>query len=89
MKKQVEALEVLKPNTQKLPVKDVIPENTLIEETKNELNKNKEIEKTVDRKKFVYRANECTYTFKNFWTINAFGRDIYNGKITLTETDED
>ena len=27
-KKQVEALEVLKPNTKKLTIKDVVPENT-------------------------------------------------------------
>ena len=38
-KKQVEALEVLKPITQVLPIKDAIPENTLSEEAKNELNK--------------------------------------------------
>ena len=44
-KKQVEALEVLKPNNQKLSSIDVIPENTLSEEAKNELNKTKEIEK--------------------------------------------
>ena len=88
-KKQVEALEVLKPNTQKLSIKDVIPENTLTEEAKNELNEIKEIEKTVDRENLVYRTNECTYSFKNFRTISTFGRDIYNGKITLKEADED
>ena len=43
--KQVEALEVLKPNTQKLAIKDAIPENALTEEAKNELSKIKEIEK--------------------------------------------
>ena len=48
-KKQVEALEALKPNIQKLTIKVVIPENTLTVEAKNELNKIKEIEKTVDR----------------------------------------
>ena len=42
-KKQIEALEVLKPNTQKLTIKDVISENTLTEEAKNELDKVKEI----------------------------------------------
>ena len=36
----------------------------------------------VDREHLVYRTNEYTYIFKNFWTINAFGRDICNGKIT-------
>ena len=38
-KKQVEALEILKPNTQNLTIKDVIPENELSEEAKDELNK--------------------------------------------------
>ena len=42
-KKQVETLKVLKPNTQKLAIKDGIPENTLSEEAKNELDKIKEI----------------------------------------------
>ena len=44
-KKQAEASEVLKPNNQKLSSIDIIPENTLREEAKNELNKTKEIEK--------------------------------------------
>ena len=44
-------MEVLEPNTQKLTIKDAIPENTLSEEAKNELNKTKEVEKTVDREK--------------------------------------
>ena len=44
-KKQVEPLEVLKPNTLKLANKDAIIENTLTEEAKNELNKIKEIGK--------------------------------------------
>ena len=42
-KKQVKALEVLKPNTQKLIIKDAIPEYILTEEAKNELNKIKDI----------------------------------------------
>ena len=41
---------------------------------------------TVDRKNLYYRTNEYTYSFR---IINAFGRDIYNGKITLKEADED
>ena len=44
LKKQVEALEVLKHITQKLTTKDAIPENTLSEEVENELNRFKEIE---------------------------------------------
>ena len=64
-KKQVRALEVLKPNAQKLTNKDVIPKNTLSEEAKNELNKTKVIEKMVYRENLFYR-----YKFKNFRTIN-------------------
>ena len=33
----------------------------------------------VDRENLVYRTNKSTYSFKNFQTINTFGRDIYNG----------
>ena len=57
-KKQVEALEVLKHNIQKLTIKDAIPENRLSEEAKNEFSKIKEVEKTVDREKLVYETNK-------------------------------
>ena len=57
-KKQVEALEVLKPNTQKIN-KDAIPENALSEEAKNELNKINEIKRTVDGKiYFIKQMNK-------------------------------
>ena len=46
-------------------------------------------QKTANREKLVYRASEYTYNFKNFRTIRKFGRDIYEGKITLKETNED
>ena len=78
-KKQVEALKVSKPN---------IPENTLSEKAKNEFNKIKEIEKSLDEEKLCYRTNEYKYNFQNFLTINTFGRDIYNGTITLKEDDK-
>ena len=48
-KKQVEAL---KPITQQLKIKDAVPENKLSEEAKNELNKIKEIVKTVERENY-------------------------------------
>ena len=70
-KKQVEASEVLKPITQKLTIKDAIPENTLTEEAKNELNKIKEIEKSVDRENLYYKTNKYTYNFQNFQTIST------------------
>ena len=64
------------------------PENTLSEEAKNELNEIKETEKIVNKENLVYRTNEYTHNFKNFQTINTFGRDIYNGIITLKEADK-
>ena len=67
----------------------MIPENTLTEEAKNGFNKIKEIEKAVHREKLVYRTNEYTYSFKNFRTISTIVGEIYNGKITLKEADED
>ena len=42
-KKQVHALNVLKPNYQELTIKSIIPEDILSDEAKNELNKIKEI----------------------------------------------
>ena len=65
-KKQFEALEVLKPFTQKLTIKDSIPENTLSKDAKNERYEIKEIEKTVDRENVYYKTNEYTYKFQNF-----------------------
>ena len=58
------------------------------DEDKKELDKIKEIEKNVDREKLVYKTSEYKYRFKNFQTIKSFGRDIYEGKITIEEVDE-
>ena len=86
--KQVEALSTLKSNNL-LTIKDVIPKNALInDEARKELDKIKEIEKNVDREKLIYETDEYTYSFKNFQTIKTFGRDIYEGKITIKEADE-
>ena len=55
---------------------------------KKDLDKIKEIEKNVDREKLIYKTNEYTYSFKNCQTVKAFGRDIYEGKITIKEATE-
>ena len=87
-KKQVEALITLKSNKQ-LTIEDVIPKNVLNnDEAKKELDNIKEIEKNVDREKLIYKTDEFTYSFKNFQAIKTFGRDIYEGKITIKEADE-
>ena len=67
----------------------MIPNDALNnDEAKKELDKIKEIEKNVDREKLTYETDEYTYSFKNFQTIKTFGRDIYEGKITIKEADE-
>ena len=48
----------------------------------------KKIEQRVDREKLVYKTNEYTYSFENFQTIKTFGKDIYDGTITLKEADD-
>ena len=92
--KQIEALNTLKSdnNNNKLKIRneDIIPKNAFAnDETKKELNKILKIEKNVDREKLIYEAGEYIYDFRKFNTIRTFGEDIYNGKITLEEADED
>ena len=59
------------------------------DEANKEMDKISRIEKTVDREKSAYKASGYTCSFQNFQTIRTFGRDIYNGEITLKEADED
>ena len=81
-------MNTLKSNNQ-LTTEDVIPEDPLNNnEAKKELDKIKEIEKSEDREKLIYEANEYTHSSKNFQTIKTFGRDIYEGKITIEEANE-
>ena len=58
------------------------------DEAKKELDQIKEIEKNVDREKLIYETHEYSHSFKNFQTIKTFGRDIYEGKITIKEANE-
>ena len=90
-KKQREAIQDNKKqlaNTQELKIKNIIPENILNDEAKKMV-KISGIEKTVGREKLAYKASGYTYSFQNFQTIRTFGRDIYNGEITLKEADKD
>ena len=90
-KKQVDALNTLKSNNNKLEIKneDIFPESAFGgDKSRKELNKIKEIEKDFDREKLIYKTNKHTYDFRKFNTIRTFGEDIYEGKITLEEADE-
>ena len=92
-KKQVDALNTLKSdNNKKLEIKneEIIPESAFAsDEAKKEINKILKIEKNVDREKLVYEAGKHKYDFRKFNTVRTFGEDIYEGKITLEEADED
>ena len=88
--KQVEALKTFKSDNEKLTIEDMIPKSALNnDEAKKELDKIFETGKTIDREKLIYKASEYIYSFRNFRTIRMFGRDIYEGKITVKEADED
>ena len=86
--KQIDALKDLKSDNQ-LIVKEVISNDVVNNgEAKKELDKIKEIEKSVNREKLAHETDEYTYSFKSFQTIKTFGRDIYEGKITIKEANE-
>ena len=55
-KQQVDPLKILKFDIQKFAIKNMIPEDILNNEAKNELDKIKEIEKSVDRENLIHRA---------------------------------
>ena len=55
---------------------------------KRNLIKLRKQKKNVHREKLIYETDEYTYSFKNFQTIKTFGRDIYEGKITIEEANE-
>ena len=44
--------------------------------------------KKVDREKLVYKTDKHTFDFRKFNTVKTFGKDIYDGKITLKKADE-
>ena len=84
--KQVKAWNTFKSDNEKLSIEDVIPKSPLHnDEAKREFDQINEIEKTIDREELVYRASKYKYNFRNFRTIRTFGRDIYEGKITLDQ----
>ena len=82
-KKQVDALNTLKSDNNKLEIKDkdIIPESAFVsDESRKELNKIKEIEKAVDREKLIHKTSNHTSDFRKFNTIRTFGEEINDGK---------
>ena len=81
-KKQVDALESLRPSDKKLPsIKEFISKENQNPEIINEIKRIEEQEKKVNRNKMVYKATNKTYDFRKFKTIRAFGSEIKNNVI--------
>ena len=79
--KQVNAL---KTSYKKLPSKkDFVPTENFNLEIINEIKRNEEIEKNVDRDKMVYKSTSRIYDFRGFKTIRTYGNDIRNNVASL------
>ena len=89
-KKQVDALESLKPSDKELtPIKDFIPIENLNPEIINEIKRIEEEEKKVDRNNMVYKATNKTYDFRKFKTIRVFGNEVKNNVINTNMENEE
>ena len=89
-RKQFETLKVSKPDVQQqLTVKDAIPECHLNEESKNEIDRVKEIEKMVNREDLSYETRKCVNNFQLFQSIRSFVKKFFAGKIDLNNADRD
>ena len=84
-KKQVDALESLKPSDKELPsIKDFVPKEKLNPEIANEIKRIEEEERHIDR-----TNKNQTYDFRKFTTIYVFGNEIRNNIIHMdTANDE-
>ena len=87
-KKQIDALKVLKFDAQQLAIKDEVPEYQLSDEAKTEIEKIKEIDKTMKIKKSFYAGENDTCDFRHLNTIRSFTKNTFNNKISLDEADE-
>ena len=59
------------------------------DESKKEFDEIKKIEDIIDREKLVYKPTKNIYDFRKFQTTKTFIKDIYDGKITLEEADNE
>ena len=88
-KKQVDALENLKPKEQTKSIEEIFPEGFESVEIKNELNKIIEYEKNVNGDKMIYYSSREPFDFRIFKTIRSLGDDIYSSKIRINKADQE
>ena len=85
--KQVKALEALESKSKS--IKGIFPKGYESVEIKNELDKIEEYEKKVNRNNMIYYSSKEPFDFNAFKTIRSFGENIYSGKITINEADQE
>ena len=89
-KKQVDALESLKPFNKQLPsIRDFISKERLNSEIINGIERIEEEERKVDRSNMAYKPSNETYDFRKFKTIRAFGNEIRNNIIDMNMANDE
>ena len=89
-KKQVDALEALKPSQKQLPsIRHSMSKERLNYEIVNEKERIEEEEKKADRNKMVYKGSKATYDFRKFKTIRVFDNEIGNNIINLSMANDE
>ena len=83
-KKQVDALNTLKPNNH-LAIEDVNKDALNNDEAKKELDEIKAIEKNIDRERLIYKTIEYTYSFKTFQAIKLLVETFIRVKLRLNK----
>ena len=85
--KQVKALEGLESKSKS--IEGIFTEGYESSEIKNKVDEIKEYEKNINRNNMIYHSSKESFDFNVFKTIRTFDEDIYNGKITINEADQE
>ena len=89
-KKQVDALESLKPFNKQLPsIRDFISKERLNSEIINGIERIEEEERKVDRSNMAYKPSNEAYDFRKFKTIRAFDNEIRNNIIDMNMANDE
>ena len=85
--KQVKALKGLESKSKS--IEGIFPEGHESVEIKNKVDKIKECERKVNRNNMIYYSSKEPFDFNAFKTIRSFGENIYSGKITINQADQE
>ena len=87
--KQVKALGNLKPKSKSKSIEEIFPEGYESVEIKNKVHKIKQYERNVNRNNMIYYSSKELFSFYVFKTIWSFVENIYSGKVTIKEADQE